>query len=462
MIKTKLPVKDSFVVEFKRYGDSRGYFNELFNSEKYDEKVSDKSWKQVSFSNSSNNVIRGLHCSPYGKFITCTSGSFYDVIADLRPESNTYGRWCKVLLTSKNCLQVYVPPHCGHGFCTMEDNTSALYLQEGCFDPSKENDTHPMDPFINVQWPIKENVTLSEKDKNAKTIEQKTGILSLPRQRYLIIGANGQIGNALMECLGKHNCVGTSSKVDTEYMTYDIQKSLEEGYTEFLFDCIQPTHVFICTGFTWVDGCETDVEKCTIMNHTGPLHVCKIAQKYNCKPIWFSTDYVFDGKRGPYEETDEPNPLNVYGNSKWEGEKNILDLVPEALVVRTNMVYGPDKESKNFVCQIVSGKLSCIPDDQFGTPVYSKDIAVACSKLVNLNTSGIVHISGDEFMSRKEMFERVLKFKKINYNCEFKNTNLLGQKASRPLLAGLKNKRIKELIKWTPKTLEDALEDWNI
>lgn len=159
------------------FGDSRGYFNELYNDTKYDESLVQK-WRQVSFSKSARNVMRGLHCSPYGKFITCTRGKFYDVIADFREDSPTFGRWCGVMLTEENQKQVYVPARCGHGFYTFEDDTCALYLQvraararaarrphpsqrgppraqEGTFDPANEADTHPDDPFINVQWPVR-------------------------------------------------------------------------------------------------------------------------------------------------------------------------------------------------------------------------------------------------------------------------------------------------------------------
>ena len=160
-----------------RFGDSRGYFNELYNDTKYDKSLVQK-WRQVSFSKSARNVMRGLHCSPYGKFITCTRGKFYDVIADFREDSPTFGRWCGVMLTEENQKQVYVPARCGHGFYTFEDDTCALYLQvraararaarrprprqrrppraqEGTFDPANEADTHPDDPFINVQWPVR-------------------------------------------------------------------------------------------------------------------------------------------------------------------------------------------------------------------------------------------------------------------------------------------------------------------
>ena len=99
-----LPVHDASVTTFDRYGDSRGYFNELYNETKYDASLN-KEWKQVSFSSSQKHALRGLHCSPHGKFITCVRGSFYDVIADFRDGSPTFGRWCGVLLTDKNKKQ---------------------------------------------------------------------------------------------------------------------------------------------------------------------------------------------------------------------------------------------------------------------------------------------------------------------------------------------------------------------
>ena len=114
-----------------RFGDSRGYFNELYNETKYDVKPGDGNggqgeWKQVSFSSSGKHALRGLHCSQYGKFITCVRGAFYDVIADFRDGSPTFGRWCGILLTEHNKKQVYVPKGCGHGFFTFEDNTCCL------------------------------------------------------------------------------------------------------------------------------------------------------------------------------------------------------------------------------------------------------------------------------------------------------------------------------------------------
>ena len=167
----------------------------------------------MSFSSSGKHALRGLHCSKYGKFITCVRGAFYDVIADFREGSPTFGRWCGVLLTEHNKKQVFVPANCGHGFFTFEDNTCALYLQEGTFNPENEADTHPHDDFVAVKWPIPSGVTpvMSAKDTIAPPLNvRRPHLVGIePRGRILIIGASGQVGGALMAAFGERNCVGT-------------------------------------------------------------------------------------------------------------------------------------------------------------------------------------------------------------------------------------------------------------
>lgn len=441
-----LPIKDAKKICFKRFGDSRGYFNELFNEEKCTDLIG-KKWKQVSFSNSSKNVLRGLHCSPYGKFITCTRGAFYDVIADFRPDSPTFGKWCKVLLTETNCTQVYVPAYCGHGFYTLEDNTNALYLQEGCFNPENENDTHPFDPFIDVKWPIDTSLpkpVLSQKDENAPYLSSRFPVPET-RMRILVIGGSGQIGTAIMNEFGKENCTGTyyNSRHKDGMVYFDMENADNEGYTEYFFDLINPTHVFICTGFTWVDGCENDTVKCEKLNHEMPLHICKVAKKYSCKTIWFSTDYVFDGENGPYDEKSNPNPINEYGKSKFRGENALSLEDPTCLILRTNVVYGHDENQKNFVYQVLNKNVSCVPSDQLSTPTYNKDIAKVCKQLIEEDKSGIFHVTGDEFVSRKDFTKMI--YSSFLVNCEepaYTETKELNQCAKRPLKGGLVNTKI--------------------
>ena len=136
---------------------------------------------------------------------------------------------------------------------------------------------------------------LSDKDIKASFLSSRLQVPNESRKRILVIGGSGQIGSALIEKFGIHNCTGTycNSSPQDGMIHFDMQRADELNYTEELFEMIMPTHVFICTGFTWVDGCESNKEKCDRLNHTMPAHVCKVAKKYKCKTIWFSTDYVF-------------------------------------------------------------------------------------------------------------------------------------------------------------------------
>ena len=249
--KSALPIHGASVTAFDRYGDSRGYFNELYNEEKYECQPAER-WKQVSFSSSSKHALRGLHCSPHGKFITCVRGSFYDVIADFREESPTFGRWCGVMLTEHNKKQVFVPAGCGHGFFTFEDDTCALYLQEGCFNPTKEADTHPFDPLFQVAWPVPEGVTpvMSPKDTCAPPLSvRRPHLTSLDaRGRILVIGASGQVGSALVEALGPRNCIGTYCATPVEGMIhFDLAKAaMSSEYADTLMQTVRGGHLPSC------------------------------------------------------------------------------------------------------------------------------------------------------------------------------------------------------------------------
>jgi dTDP-4-dehydrorhamnose reductase len=113
-----------------------------------------------------------------------------------------------------------------------------------------------------------------------------------------------------------------------------------------------PSVVCICAGFTWVDGCEQQPQKANKMNCTGPAVLAAAAAAAGAKVVWYSTDYIFDGgvttpggatgKAGPYSEGDDVAPLNVYGSSKLAGEAAVLKADPTAIVIRTNVVFGPE------------------------------------------------------------------------------------------------------------------------
>ena len=494
---SELPVHGCSVTEFDRYGDSRGYFNELYNDTKYEdldasrprgestETSLPKRWRQVSFSSSQKHALRGLHCSQYGKFITCVRGAFYDVIADCREDSPTFGRWCGVLLTEHNKKQVYVPAGCGHGFFTFEDDTCALYLQEGTFNPPAEADMHPFDPLFNVKWPVPEGVEpiMSAKDIAAPTLAtRRPHLVGLePRRRVLVVGASGQVGGAIIEAFGARDCIGTyCGNKQPSMVRFDLgAAAAEPKLAEALLQSVYPETVIICAGFTWVDGCENDVERAKAMNCDGQAAVAAAAKAIGAKVVWYSTDYVFCGgvqqKPGPYAEDDPVNPLNVYGKSKLDGEAAVLAADPTAIVIRTNVVFGPESAGKNFVYQVArklrpgSTEEMRVPEDQVNTPTYNRDLASATKMLIEAGASGVYNVGGAEVLGRVAFTKAIVENLNELVGPQTLSTEMLtpvvtsnaGQAALRPLASGLKlEKAYKEIPQWRPRPVAEALRHW--
>lgn len=439
---TPLPVDGARLYVCRRHADRRGYFNELYNERTY---FADE-WKQVSFSRSEKHVLRGLHCSPYAKFITCVRGAFYDVIADFRPTSPTFGKWCGVTLTDTNCKQLYVPAGCGHGFLALEDDTCALYLQEGTFDPEHEQDVHPFDPFVDVRWPIPDGVTpiVSDKDRAAPLL--RTRLVGAVAEadyrptRVLVVGASGQVGAAIVSAYARHNvrCYGTyHSQPVPGCVPYDLGTA--PSTADALLELCRPDVVYICAGFTWVDGCEQDVKRANALNHVGPAALVRAAKRVGAKSVWYSTDYVFDGQAGPYSVECAPNPINVYGCTKRDGELAVLAADPDALVIRTNVVYGPDPQDKNFECQLrqkaQSGEEFAVADDQFNNPIHNSELAVRSLLLVATGAKGVQHVGGPDVLSRYE-FAKLL-CARHGWSVTLRPQRTFHRVAKRPLRSGL-------------------------
>uniref|UniRef100_A0A6C0C6F6 dTDP-4-dehydrorhamnose 3,5-epimerase n=1 Tax=viral metagenome TaxID=1070528 RepID=A0A6C0C6F6_9ZZZZ len=161
-------IKDVFTVNAIQHTDARGVFQEHYNDDKYDEKIS--GCKQVSYSKSNKNVVRGIHCSRYGKLIQCIHGKIIDTVFDLRISSPTYLQTFQVELSADNAVQLFVPAGCGHGFISCDDDSIVLYAQEGCYNKDYEMNVNIFDPLFNVKWlqlGDKKKYIMSDADKDA-------------------------------------------------------------------------------------------------------------------------------------------------------------------------------------------------------------------------------------------------------------------------------------------------------
>lgn len=219
--------------------------------------------------------------------------------------------------------------------------------------------------------------------------------------KILVTGGYGQLGTALKDMLKNEDVLLT----DTDSMDITDTSQVEKVFKDF-----QPDWLVHGAALTNVDGCEENPELADKINHIGTKILARQCKKADCKMIYISTDYVFDGTKGaPYTEEDEPSPKSVYGKTKLDGEKAVRE-ISGGYILRTSWVYG---QGNNFVQTMLklSEKMDEIKvvNDQFGRPTYAPDLAKAIYDVIKKqppschpredgdpeNTAGIYNITGD-------------------------------------------------------------------
>jgi dTDP-4-dehydrorhamnose 3,5-epimerase len=150
-----LPITGALLIAPRAFADERGYFKETYAATRYAEAGIRETFVQDNVSSSQRDVLRGLHADPrMAKLIQVLAGSAFDVIADARPGSPTYGQWHGEYLRAGEHLQVYVPAGCLHGFLSLEDGTLLSYKQSACYDPVSEFGIAWDDPTLAIAWPL--------------------------------------------------------------------------------------------------------------------------------------------------------------------------------------------------------------------------------------------------------------------------------------------------------------------
>jgi dTDP-4-dehydrorhamnose 3,5-epimerase len=165
---TETPLKGAYVVDLEKKGDHRGFFARMYCSKEFAELGLESQFVQANSSFSIHKgTIRGLHyqMSPMDevKLVRCIAGSLYDVILDLRSDSQTFGQYFGTTLSAENKRMVYVPKGFAHGFLTLEDNTEILYLVSQYYSSDLERGIRWNDPLFGIEWPATPTV-ISERD----------------------------------------------------------------------------------------------------------------------------------------------------------------------------------------------------------------------------------------------------------------------------------------------------------
>jgi dTDP-4-dehydrorhamnose reductase len=284
--------------------------------------------------------------------------------------------------------------------------------------------------------------------------------------RAVVIGGSGQIGGWLLRVLAErgHEAQGTFATTAFPGLT-PLDAANPAAATAWVRSQ-SPTVVFYPAGFTWVDGCERDPGKARAANLEQPLNLARAAAEVGARFVYFSTDYVFDGHAGPYDESAAPRPLSAYGRSKLEAEQALAEALDEALlIVRTTWVYGPERQGKNFAYQLAralrEGRALPCPSDQVSTPSYGPDVANAVVHLAEQRRSGVVHVTGPDLLDRVR-FARALAdaFGLDPTGIQAGTTAALGQGAPRPLNSGLLTPKLDAWLPGLMRPLADSLADF--
>ncbi|UNC49598.1 dTDP-4-dehydrorhamnose 3,5-epimerase [Enterobacter huaxiensis] len=172
VIKTDIP--DVLIFEPKVFGDERGFFFESFSQKVFEEAVGRKvEFVQDNHSKSCKGVLRGLHyqLDPYaqGKLVRCVAGEVFDVAVDIRKSSPTFGKWVGVNLSAENKRQLWIPEGFAHGFLVLSESAEFCYKTTNYYHPESEGSIHWEDESLNISWPDKTNIKISEKDKKASS-----------------------------------------------------------------------------------------------------------------------------------------------------------------------------------------------------------------------------------------------------------------------------------------------------
>ena len=290
--------------------------------------------------------------------------------------------------------------------------------------------------------------------------------------KILITGSNGLLGQKIVRQLSnnsKLNYLATSQGQNrnsacpsTNYSSLDITNAVEVSNTISKYS---PDYIIHTAAITNVDYCELNTSECEKVNVTGTKNLFDAAKKNGTHFLFLSTDFVFDGKKGNYRETDKPNPLSVYAKSKLDGELILMNSnYSNWSIARTIIVFGEGENlsRSNIVLwakeALSRGKALNIIDDQFRAPTWADDLAWGCIQICVQKRKGIYHLSGPESMSIFDLVMRIGSFFKLDTSSVNRtDSSSLNQPAKRPPITGFDLSKSKKDLGYEPKTLEESL-----
>jgi len=287
----------------------------------------------------------------------------------------------------------------------------------------------------------------------------------------LTTGSNGLLGQKLTSLFLKKEhikLIATGQgenrypvKYGYTYESLDISKHNEMAK---ILRKYKPDVVINAAAMTNVDACETLQDQCMELNVYAVENMAKICTEIDAHLIHISTDFIFDGTKEMYTETDAANPLSFYGKSKLLGEQNVIEFASSWAIIRTVLVYGvvDDMSRSNVVLwayKMLKTKSNAkVVDDQFRTPTLAENLAYGCFLVAEKKAHGIYNIAGKDFMSIAELVKRIATYFHLSMDhVGIVKTSSLSQPAQRPPITGLDITKARTELGYEPSTFEEGL-----
>lgn len=290
-------------------------------------------------------------------------------------------------------------------------------------------------------------------------------------KKIIITGSNGLLGqnllNLLLEEKEAYEVIGfsrggnRSGRDDFAYYDIDITDTKK---LQTLVLGVHPDVVINTAAMTNVDACEADKENCYLLNVLAVQELTTLCSEIEAHLIHLSTDFIFDGKNGPYAEEDTPSPLSYYGKTKLQSEGVLTTYAVDYTILRTILVYGivAEMSRSNIVLWVKEalekGNPITIVDDQYRMPTYVEDLALACKLCIDKKATGVFHISSNQLLSIYEIAQEIATVFNLDKTLiQPISTATLSQAAARPVRTGFDLAKTNQELGLYPKSFKEDL-----
>ena len=291
------------------------------------------------------------------------------------------------------------------------------------------------------------------------------------KKTILITGSNGLLGQKLVDLLSKVDhiqliatAIGENRLPNQEGYIYQSLDITDNQQVNEVFATYKPQIVIHTAAMTNVDTCESDLEGCERLNVKAVEYIVQACEKQGSFLCHLSTDFIFDGADGPYDEEAKPNPISIYGESKLKAEKIIQASSIRWAIARTVLVFGivPDMSRTNIILwvkkSLEEGKQINVVTDQFRTPTLAEDLAIGCWLIAQKEAEGIFNISGEELLTPYEMAIQTAEFFHLPKELiKPADSSTFSQPAKRPPRTGFILDKAKRVLGYQPRSFNEGI-----